>query len=139
MRIGTKLGAYEVIAKIGEGGMGEVYRRSGREARPRWSAIKVLPPLFTRDNERLSRFVREARVLAALNHPNIAAIYGLEESLGMPDLTQRPRSSWNWSKATRWPIGSRIPLTTWRGAQCGQSDRRRRSRWRTKRGSSTVI
>jgi eukaryotic-like serine/threonine-protein kinase len=76
---GTKLGAYEVIGAIGAGGMGEVYRardtRLGREV-----ALKVLPEAFARDPERLARFRREAQVLASLNHPNIAAIYGFEES-----------------------------------------------------------
>ncbi len=78
---GMRLGAYEIAAKLGEGGMGEVWR--GRDTRlGRDVAIKVLPPAFTQDAERLSRFEREARVLASLNHPNIAAIYGLEESDG---------------------------------------------------------
>jgi serine/threonine-protein kinase len=77
MQVGTKLGAYEVIAKIGEGGMGEVYRardtRLGRDV-----AIKVLPSQFALDPDRAARFTREAQVLASLNHPNIAAIYGFE-------------------------------------------------------------
>jgi eukaryotic-like serine/threonine-protein kinase len=76
---GTKLGPYEIIAAIGAGGMGEVYRardtRLGREV-----ALKVLPEAFARDAERLARFRREAQVLASLNHPNIAAIYGFEDS-----------------------------------------------------------
>ena len=76
---GTRIGAYEVGPKIGAGGMGEVYRaldtRLGRHV-----AIKVLPPALAQDPERLSRFEREARTLATLNHPNIAAIHGLEEA-----------------------------------------------------------
>ena len=76
---GSRLGPYEVTAKIGQGGMGEVYRAHdttlGRDV-----ALKVLPDLFADDPERLARFQREARVLASLNHPNIASIYGLEES-----------------------------------------------------------
>ena len=76
---GTNLGPYHVTAKIGEGGMGEVYRahdtKLGRDV-----ALKVLPDLLADDPERLARFQREARVLASLNHPNIASIYGLEES-----------------------------------------------------------
>ena len=76
---GSRLGPYEVTAKIGQGGMGEVYRardtKLGRDV-----ALKVLPDLFADDPERLARFQREARVLASLNHPNIASIYGLEES-----------------------------------------------------------
>src|SRR5262245_2601812 len=76
---GTRLGAYEVISLIGAGGMGEVYR--ARDARlQRDVAIKVLPEAFVHDADRLARFKREAQVLASLNHPQIAAIYGLEES-----------------------------------------------------------
>ncbi len=76
---GSRLGAYEVRALIGSGGMGEVYR--ARDSRlQRDVAIKVLPDLFAQDPDRLARFQREAHVLASLNHPNIAAIYGIEES-----------------------------------------------------------
>jgi Tol biopolymer transport system component/tRNA A-37 threonylcarbamoyl transferase component Bud32 len=79
LTLGTRLGAYEILGAIGAGGMGEVYRardtRLGRDV-----AIKVLPAAFTEDAERVARFRREAQVLATLNHPNIAAIYGLEES-----------------------------------------------------------
>src|SRR5437867_9445728 len=82
---GTRLGNYEVVAPLGAGGMGEVYRakdlRLGREV-----AIKGLPAEFARDPERLARFRREAQTLAALNHPNIAAIYGLEEAGEVPYL-----------------------------------------------------
>jgi serine/threonine-protein kinase len=79
---GTRLGAYEVVSVLGAGGMGEVYR--ARDTRlNRDVAIKVLPDAFTRDADRLSRFKREAQVLASLNHPHIAAIYGLEESDGV--------------------------------------------------------
>jgi len=78
---GTRVGPYEVTALLGAGGMGEVYRakdlRLGREV-----AVKLLPELFAFDPDRLARFQREAQVLASLNHPNIAAIYGLEESEG---------------------------------------------------------
>ena len=83
--IGTKLGPYEITAQIGEGGMGVVYRAKdfhlGREV-----ALKVLPEGFTQDAERLARFEREAKLLASLNHPNIAQIYGLETSGGSPAL-----------------------------------------------------
>src|SRR3954465_843929 len=76
---GTRLGAYEVLSALGAGGMGEVYR--ARDPRlNRDIAIKVLPDLFQTDPERAGRFQREAQVLAALNHPRIAAIYGLEET-----------------------------------------------------------
>jgi tetratricopeptide (TPR) repeat protein len=78
---GSKLGVYSVLDPLGSGGMGEVYRaldtRLGREV-----AIKGLPEEFSRDPARLSRFEREARMLAALNHPSVAAIYGLEEAEG---------------------------------------------------------
>jgi serine/threonine protein kinase len=76
---GFKLGSYEIGSPLGAGGMGEVYRardtRLGREV-----ALKVLPQAFAGDAERMARFKREAQVLASLNHPNIAAIYGFEDS-----------------------------------------------------------
>ena len=76
---GTRLGAYEIIRQIGAGGMGEVYRARdtnlGRDV-----AVKILPDLFTTDPDRVARFTREAQVLAALNHPAIAHIYGLESN-----------------------------------------------------------
>jgi len=76
---GFRLGAYEILVKLGEGGMGEVYR--ARDTRlKRDVAIKVLPDGFARDPDRLSRFEREAELLATLNHPNVAAIYGFEEA-----------------------------------------------------------
>ena len=77
--IGSKLGGYEVLELLGKGGMGEVYSASDSKL-GRSVAIKVLPQAFTHDPDRVSRFKREAKVLAALNHPNIATIYGLEES-----------------------------------------------------------
>jgi serine/threonine-protein kinase len=82
---GTRLGAYEVIVQIGVGGMGEVYRAVDTNLK-RAVAIKVLPGSVAGDTERLSRFQREAEVLAALNHPNIAQIYGLEKSDGITAL-----------------------------------------------------
>ncbi len=78
---GTKFGSYEVVAPIGAGGMGEVYQAHDAKLE-RDVAIKVLPEAFAHDAERLSRFQREAKMLAALNHPNIATIYGLEQSGG---------------------------------------------------------
>ena len=82
---GRTLGSYTLMEPIAAGGMGEVYRardsKLGRDV-----AIKVLPPHFTSDPERRSRFAREARVLATLNHPNIAAIHGLEDSDGVTAL-----------------------------------------------------
>jgi len=79
---GTQLGSYELIEPLGAGGMGEVYlardTKLGREG-----ALKILPELFAADSERLARFSREAQVLASLNHPSIAAIYGIEDSDGV--------------------------------------------------------
>src|SRR5215510_1295030 len=77
--IGTKLAHYEITAHLGSGGMGEVYQATDAKL-GRSVAIKFLPEAFSHDKDRVARFEREARVLALLNHPNIAAIYGLEES-----------------------------------------------------------
>jgi hypothetical protein len=78
---GTHLGAYEILSTLGAGGMGEVYR--ARDTRlKREVAIEVLPDAFSRDPERLARFQREAELLATLNHPNIAAVYGFEHMPG---------------------------------------------------------
>ena len=79
---GTALGPYEILAAIGAGGMGEVYRARDTKLN-RDVALKVLPEAFATDPDRLARFKREAHVLAALNHPNIATIYGFEESDGV--------------------------------------------------------
>jgi eukaryotic-like serine/threonine-protein kinase len=77
--IGQQLASYEITALLGKGGMGEVYRARDNKLK-RDVAIKILPDEFSRDDDRVSRFQREAEVLASLNHPNIAQIYGLEES-----------------------------------------------------------
>ena len=83
--LNRQLGPYTIVAPLGVGGMGEVYRardtRLGRDV-----AIKILPPHFVSDPERRARFAREARLLATLNHPHIGAIYGLEESDGLSAL-----------------------------------------------------
>jgi serine/threonine-protein kinase len=83
--LGQRVGVYRVDARLGSGGMGEVFRahdtRLGRDV-----ALKMLPPHVGRDPERLARFEREARILATLNHPHIASIYGLEDSHGLPAL-----------------------------------------------------
>jgi eukaryotic-like serine/threonine-protein kinase len=80
-----RMGAFQIHERIGVGGMGEVYRardtRLGRDA-----AIKVLPPIFAADPDRLARFEREARMLAAVNHPHIATIHGIEELDGVRGL-----------------------------------------------------
>src|SRR5262245_3333431 len=82
---GTRLGPYEIFAAIGAGGMGEVYRATDTNLK-RAVAIKVLPESVATDRDRLARFQREAEVLASLNHPNIAAIYGIERSAGVSAL-----------------------------------------------------
>jgi serine/threonine protein kinase len=96
--IGRRLGVYQVQTLLGTGGMGEVYRardtKLGRDV-----AIKILPRLLTSDSERLVRFEREARMLAALNHPNIVAIYGFEELDGVRALVLEL------VEGRRWPTG----------------------------------
>ena len=90
LTVGTRLGAYEITAQIGAGGMGEVYRakdtKLGREV-----ALKILPAPFIHDAERVARFKREAQVLASLNHPHIGGIHGLEDSSGVTALRTRTR------------------------------------------------
>src|SRR6202158_2514645 len=80
---------YRITAKLGEGGMGEVYRakdtKLGRDV-----AIKIIPEAFAQDLDRMARFKREAQVLASLNHPNIAAIYGVEERALVMELVEGP-------------------------------------------------
>ena len=82
---GTRLGPYEILSALGAGGMGEVYRARDIKLN-REVALKVLPEAFTRDPDRVARFKREAQLLASLNHPNIAAIYGFEEANGVQAL-----------------------------------------------------
>ena len=82
---GSKLGAYEITAPIGAGGMGEVYRAHDKKL-GRDVAIKILPTEFAEDEDRLQRFRREAQLLASLNHSNIAAIHGLDEHDSKPFL-----------------------------------------------------
>jgi len=79
---GTKLGPYEILSPLGVGGMGEVYLANDSKL-DRKVAIKVLPVTMTRDKERVARFEREAKLLASLNHPNIAAIYGFDDADGI--------------------------------------------------------
>ena len=100
---GTRLGAYEILGPLGAGGMGEVYR--ARDTRlERTVALKVLPEEFFEDKERVARFEREAKLLATLNHPGIAAIYSFEEVPGSPGSLAPPAvtsSSWSCSRVRR--------------------------------------
>jgi serine/threonine protein kinase len=82
---GTRLGVYEIVGPLGSGGMGEVYRARDTTLR-REVALKLLPPAFVKDPDRVSRFTREAQALAAVSHPNIGAIHGLQEGTGAPAL-----------------------------------------------------
>src|SRR6478672_12928118 len=84
---GDRVGPYEVVALLGAGAMGQVYRARDTNL-GRWAAIKVLPDALIQNPERRARFQREARVLAALNHPNIAVVYGWEERGGSSALGQ---------------------------------------------------
>jgi len=84
--IGRTLAHYRINAAIGAGGMGEVYRATDTKLN-REIALKILPPDMARDPERLARFQREARTVAALNHPNIVTIYSVEEAEGVYFLT----------------------------------------------------
>jgi len=87
LSVGDKLGHYEVLSLLGKGGMGEVYRARDTKLK-RDVAIKVLPESVARDPERMARFQREAEVLASLNHPNIAAIYGVEDRALVMELVE---------------------------------------------------
>src|SRR6516225_2663618 len=86
---GVRLGAYEIVSPIGAGGMGEVYRARDTKLK-RDVALKVLPDAFARDPGRMARFQREALVLASLNHPSIAAIYGVEDRALVLELVEGP-------------------------------------------------
>src|SRR6266571_6752012 len=89
MRPQSSIAHYRITAKLGEGGMGAVYRATdtklGRDV-----AIKILPEPFANDRDRMARFTREAQVLASLNHPNIAAIYGVEDRAIVMELVEGP-------------------------------------------------
>src|ERR1700676_2261452 len=104
---GTRLGPYEIIAPLGAGGMGEVYRAKDSKL-DREVAIKVLPEALAQDPERLARFEREAKVLASLNHPNIAAIYGVEDRALIMELVEgaSPKGPLPFDEA--WHIASQI-------------------------------
>src|ERR1700751_2574396 len=105
MTPGTRLGAYEIVALLGVGGMGEVYRARDTKL-DRDVAIKVLPEAFARDPERMARFEREAKVLALLNHPNIAHIYGVEDRALMMEFVdgESPKGPMPFDEA--WKIAS---------------------------------
>ena len=82
LRAGTHLGYYDVTSLLGEGGIGQVWQATDTQLN-RQVALKILPDAFAADPDRLARFKREAQILASLNHPNIAAIYGIEDAEGM--------------------------------------------------------
>src|ERR1700687_4384839 len=107
LSVGERLGPYEILAQIGAGGMGEVYRARDTKLK-RDVAIKVLPEAFARDGERMARFQREAEVLASLNHPNIAAIYGVEDRALIMELIEgdSPKGPMPFDEA--WRLASQI-------------------------------
>jgi serine/threonine protein kinase len=107
MTPGTKIGVYEIVALIGAGGMGEVYRAKDTKLK-REVALKVLPDAFATDPERMARFQREAEVLASLNHTNIAQIYGVEDRALVMELVEgeSPKGPMPFDEA--WKIASQI-------------------------------
>src|SRR5215469_2086489 len=104
---GDKLGPYEILAPIGAGGMGEVYRAKDTKLK-REVALKVLPDAFASDPERMARFQREAEVLASLNHPNIAHIYGVEDRALVMELVEGESPKGPMSFDDAWKIASQI-------------------------------
>ena len=104
---GTRLGPYEILAPIGAGGMGEVYRACDRKLK-RDVALKVLPETFANDSGRMARFEREAEVLASLNHPNIAQIYGVEEAALVMELVEGESPKGPMPLEEAWKIASQI-------------------------------
>src|SRR5579871_5286804 len=104
---GDKIGPYEILAAIGAGGMGEVYRARDTKLK-RDVALKVLPEAFAADRERMARFQREAEVLASLNHPNIAQIYGVEDRALVMELVEgeSPKGPMAFDEA--WKIAEQI-------------------------------
>ncbi len=159
--IGQTLGHYRIVEKLGEGGMGVVYRARDEHLN-RDVAIKVLPEDVAHDPERLARFKREAQLLASLNHPNIAAIYGLEEQDGLRYLVleyvpgqtlaervgaqgrggggDRPAPTVDKAPGERVGRVSNPPLRRCRWKRRWRFASRLRKRWRrrTKRASSTA-
>ena len=112
LSVGSKLGPYSVTAKLGEGGMGEVWRATDTQLN-RDVALKILPDAFATDPDRLARFQREAQVLASLNHPGIAAIYGIEEQEStralVLELVERPTLADRISKGPI-PLDEALPI-----------------------------
>src|SRR6516162_7361155 len=104
---GAKLGPYEILAPIGAGGMGEVYRARDTKLK-RDVALKVLPAAFARDPDRMARFQREAEVLASLNHPNIATIHGVEENALVMELVEGESPKGPMPFEDAWKIASQI-------------------------------
>ena len=117
--IGQNISHYTITAKLGEGGMGAVYRatdtRLGREV-----ALKILPPQFVRDRQRMERFQREAEVLASLNHPHISIIHDLEESGAVRalvlELVEGPTLA---ERIARGPLSVKQALNGWTGDRPG--------------------
>src|SRR5579863_6982143 len=107
LSVGTKLGSYEILAPIGAGGMGEVYRARDTKLK-RDVALKVLPESFASHPDRMARFQREAEVLASLNHPNIAQIYGVEDRALIMELVEgeSPKGPMPFDEA--WHIAAQI-------------------------------
>jgi Tol biopolymer transport system component/predicted Ser/Thr protein kinase len=103
---GTRLGPYEILGLIGEGGMGEVYRATDTML-ARDVAIKIIPAAFTQDADRMARFQREAQVLASLNHPNIAAIYGVEDRALVMELVEGPTLA---DRIAQGPLDEALPI-----------------------------
>ena len=106
---GSRIGHYEIVEAIGAGGMGEVYRAHDPRLH-RDVAIKVLPPQFTTDPERLARFAREARTLAALNHPHVAQVYGVEEGALVMELVDGDDLAARLTKTGPIPLEDAIPI-----------------------------
>src|SRR3954453_17354732 len=106
---GIRLGPYEIVALVGAGGMGEVYRARDTKLQ-RDVAIKVLPTLFARDPERLARFERRARTLAALNHPHIAQVYGIESGALVMEFVDGEDLSLRIPRAGAIPLDEALPM-----------------------------
>ena len=130
---GTRIGPYEVVSMLGAGGMGEVYRATDTKLK-RQVAVKIVPPSLAVDPGRLSRFQREAELLASLNHPHIAAVYGLEDADGIKALVMELVEGEDAGRADRTRTHS-----AGRGAERCRGRSPTRSRRHTTRGSSIAI